>query len=200
MEEGFQVESPVEAAEGSSPHWLVPVISVTTAVLAVLAAYSSLIAGQSAHHSLAELNQAAIYQSQASDQWNFYQAEGIKRHVFEVQRDAAVIQTGPGPAALARRDSAEAARYAAQQVTIRRDAEALEHRRDESEAVAQQYDARYQRLALAVAFYQIGIVVGSVAAIIRRPELWYLGLLGGAAGMFFLLQAMLLPVADVRAG
>lgn len=199
MEHGFEVEARVEAQEGHH-HGLIPGIAVTTAVLAVLAAFSSLQAGQSAHHSLAELNRAAILQNQASDQWNFYQAKGIKRHVFEVQRDALRLDRGARARALATSYDSQVKRYESEQAQIRRDAETLERHRDEATALAQRYDSRYQRLAFGVAFFQIGIVVSSVAAIILRPSLWYLGILGGAVGGFFLLQALLIPVAAGQGG
>ena len=50
-------------------------IAISTALIAVLAAISSLIAG---HHS----NEALIEQIKASDQWAFYQAKGIKTTSF----------------------------------------------------------------------------------------------------------------------
>lgn len=193
MEEGLAVEGRVEVPEEGRGQRLTTAVALTTAFLAALAAYSSMLAGRSAHHSLAELNQAAIYQNQASDQWNFYQAKGIKRHVFEVQRDVLLQSGSPGARALAAAYDRQVKRYAAEQAQIRRDAEALERRRDEAAAVASRYDARYERLALAVAFFQLAIVVSSVAAIVRRAPLWYLGLAGGAVGLIFLLQALVVP-------
>lgn len=199
MEEGFEVEARLESRE-KGEHRLTAAIAVTTAALAVFAAYSSLRAGQVAHHSLAALNRAAILQSQASDQWNFYQAEGIKRHVFETQRDTLRLQPDASAAALAAADDKQAKRYRTQQDQIRKDAEALERQRDEAKAESQVDDTRYQGLALAVTFFQIGIVVSSVAAILRRAPLWYLGLLGGTVGAIFLLRAILLPLGEVRPG
>src|SRR5262249_17832656 len=154
-----------------------------TAVLAVCAALSSLLAGRAAHHSLAELNQAAIAQNLASDQWNFYQAKGIKRHVFEVQRDVVRLQSDPASAKLAAAYDKEVKRYASEQQQIQKDARAQEHERDSAKAAAQRFDERYQRLSLSVAFFQVGIVVCSVAAIVRRSFLWYMGLAGGAIGL-----------------
>src|SRR3989454_6261478 len=185
MDEGFELESRIEVPEAAPGHWLLSAIAGTTAVLAVCAALTSLLAGRAAHHSLAELNQAAIAQNLASDQWNFYQAKGIKRHVFEVQRDALRLQPGSAAAAQAALYDKEIKRYAAEQEQIRKDAEARERERDEAKASAQRFDSRYQRLSLAVAFFQIGIVVCSVAAIVRQRPLWYLGLAGGAAGAVF---------------
>jgi len=193
MEEQFEVESrlePAEEAHGGHTSWLIPAIAVTTAVLAVLAALSSLLAGRAAHHSLAELNQAAIAQNLASDQWNFYQAKGIKRHVFEVQRDVLRSQSGPAAVKLAAAYDKEVKRYATDQEQIMKDAKAQEHERDAAKATAQRFDERYQRLSLAVSCFQVGIVVSSVAAIVRRPGLWYLGLAGGAVGLLFMAQEL----------
>jgi hypothetical protein len=203
MEEQFEVESRLEAVEhasgNASGHWLITAIVVTTAALAVCAALSSLLAGRAAHHSLAELNQAAIAQNLASDQWNFYQAKGIKRHVFETQRDALRLQHGPEAAKRVAAYNKEIDRYAAEQKQIMKDAKAQEHERDTAKAVAQRFDERYQRLSLAVASFQIAIVVSSVAAIVRRRSLWYLGLAGGAVGLI-ILATEVLPVAGGRAG
>ena len=194
MEEQFEVESrlePAEEAPGGRTPWLVTAIATTTAVLAVCAALSSLLAGRAAHHSLAELNQAAIAQNLASDQWNFYQAKGIKRHVFEVQRDVLRVQSDPAAAKLAAGYDKEVKRYATEQQQIMKDAKAQEHERDAAKATAQRFDERYQRLSLAVSFFQVAIVVSSIAAIVRRPALWYLGLAGGAVGLLFMAQELL---------
>jgi len=189
MEEQFEVESRLEAAEhgpGGGGHWLITAIAATTAVLAVLAALSSLLAGRAAHHSLADLNKAAIAQNLASDQWNFYQAKGIKRHVFETQRDVLSLMPGSEAAQRVAAYKKEIKRYASEQAQIMKDAKAQEHERDTAKAEAQRFDERYQRLSLAVASFQIGIVVSSVAAIVRRRPRWYLGLAAGAVGLFYL--------------
>jgi len=203
MEEEFEVESRLEPGEeasgGSAGHRLINAIAVTTAALAVCAALSSQLAGRAAHHSLADLNEAAIAQNLASDQWNFYQAKGIKRHVFEVQRDALRLQPGPAAARQVSAYEKEIKRYATEQEQIMKDAKAREHERDEAKAAAQRFDDRYQRLSLGVASFQIAIVVCSVAAIVRRRSLWYLGLAGGGVGLLFLARE-LVPSAGGRVG
>jgi hypothetical protein len=202
VEQEFEAEARLEGAEEASrehgPRWLIPAIAVTTAALAVCAALSSLLASRAAHHSLSELNQAAIDQNLASDQWNFYQADGLKRHIFEVQRDALRLQNAPGVTKQAAAYDAEIERYAAEQRKIRKEAETRERERDEAKAAAQRFDDRYQRLSLAVASFQIGIVVSSVAAIVRRVTLWCVGLAAGAVGFFLLIQEYI-PLAAGRA-
>src|SRR5512142_2050977 len=51
-------------------------VAVSSALLAVAAAVSALLAG---HHA----NEAMLEQMQATDQWAFYQAKGIKASVVE---------------------------------------------------------------------------------------------------------------------
>ncbi|HEV2440627.1 MAG TPA: DUF4337 domain-containing protein [bacterium] len=199
MEERFEVESKIEPAEGQQ-HWLITAVAITVAVLAVLAAYASFAGGKAVHDSLANLTEAAVRQNQASDQWAFYQAKGIKRHVFEVQRDVLRLNGSPQAAALAARYDGEAKRYTSEQEKISKDAQALEHRRDGALHVAERYDALHDRFGRAVAFFQVGIVLCSVAAIVRRPAMWYGGMAAGAVGLVVLLQALLLPGKGLTAG
>lgn len=199
MEEQFEVESKIEPAEGES-HWLVSAVAITVAVLAVLAAYGSFAGGRAVHDSLASLTEAAVLQSQASDQWAFYQAKGIKRHVFEVQRDVLRLSGTPQAAVLAARYDREVKRYTSEQDKISKDAKALEQRREGARHIAERYDALHGRFGSAVAFFQVGIVLCSVAAIVRRTPLWYGGIAAGAAGALLLGQALLLPGPGLTAG
>src|SRR3954470_9450363 len=76
-------------------HWL-DHAARTTAVLAVLAAVSS---GQYA----SQFSQTILAQAEASDQWSYYQAKSIKRHLVGAQAElaAALAQGKEAPAALA---------------------------------------------------------------------------------------------------
>src|SRR5690242_12140056 len=63
-------------------------VAISTAIMAVFAAISSLLAG---HHS----NEALIDQIKASDQWNYYQAKGIKAEIVAnniAQKDSVRFQ------------------------------------------------------------------------------------------------------------
>src|SRR5512140_1646357 len=63
-------------------------ISITTALLAVLAAIASLKAGATVNTALVLKTEAARLQSEASDQWAYYQAKGVKAAVQEASRSA----------------------------------------------------------------------------------------------------------------
>ena len=53
-------------------------VAISTALMAVLAAVSSLLAG---HHS----NESIVNQIKASDQWSYYQAKGIKSEIKKLE-------------------------------------------------------------------------------------------------------------------
>src|ERR1700674_1744062 len=74
-------------------HWL-DHAARTTAVLAVLAAVSS---GQYA----SQFSRTILAQAEASDQWSYYQAKSIKRHLVQAQVEllTALALTQPSPAA-----------------------------------------------------------------------------------------------------
>jgi hypothetical protein len=61
-------------------------IALTTALFAALAAIAALLAGATVNNALVLKTEAARLQSEASDQWAFYQAKGIKAAVQEASR------------------------------------------------------------------------------------------------------------------
>src|SRR5437588_9562441 len=90
-------------------HWI-DHAARTTRVLAVLAAVSS---GQYAN----QCSHTILAQAEASDQWSYYQAKSIKRHIDAVQAELlqALAATSPHAAAdlerVRSREAAEVARY-----------------------------------------------------------------------------------------
>ena len=60
--------------EGHRSAWLEP-LAVSTALFAVLAAFASLKAGDSANEALYRANQAVLQQTQAVDTWSQFQAD-----------------------------------------------------------------------------------------------------------------------------
>src|SRR5512142_150514 len=58
-------------------------IALTTALLAALAALASLRAGGTVNEALALKTEATRLQAEASDQWAYYQAKGVKAAVAE---------------------------------------------------------------------------------------------------------------------
>src|SRR5579872_4947824 len=71
MQEHAEEHAP---AHGKRPSWVMGA-ALSAALLAAFAAVASLMAG---HH----INEAMIEQIRASDQWNYYQAKGVKAAVL----------------------------------------------------------------------------------------------------------------------
>ena len=160
------------AAHQNAEKWIL-LVALSSALLAVLAAASSLLAG---HHA----NEAMIEQIQASDQWAYYQAKGIKLAVLESKME---LQStlGKKPEAT---DEERATGFKNQQKEIEDKARAKEQ-------ASEQHLASHQILAKAVTVFQIAIALGAISALTKKKWLWFGSLALGAAGVFFFVQGIL---------
>ncbi len=153
-------------------------IALTTAVLAACAAIVSLLAGSTVNEALVLKTEATRLQAQASDQWAFYQAKGIKSAVAEASRTSWLAIAKEPPAGY----SETQARYAREQEAIKKAAEEKERQRDEKEREAEELMHRHHGYANAVALFQVSIALGAVAALTRIRLVWLGSGLIGLAG------------------
>lgn len=174
------IDEEVERAGGGR---LLKWISLTTGILAALAAIASLRAGATVNEALVLKTEATRLQAQASDQWAYYQAKGIKGAIAQSEMNSWTALGKPVPAAL----SPEPARYTAQQDTIRRAAMQLEKDRDRRSAEADVLLEQHHRFAASVALFQIAIALGAIAALTRVSLVWIGSLLAGAIGVVLML-------------
>jgi hypothetical protein len=145
-------------------------VALTTAVIAVLAAITGLLAGD---HS----DEAMLSQIHASDQWAFYQAKSIKSEVI-ASSDKLLLAMGKKPAA---QDSAKIKSNKADQAGIMKEAK-------DAENESHEHVAKHKILARGVTLFQIAIAIGAISIITKRKTLW-IGSMGFATiGIFFLLQ------------
>ena len=166
---------------------LVKAIAMTTALLATLAAFAALLAGATVNEALALKTEAARLQSEAADQWAYYQAKGIKAAVQEASR-AAWFAIGKEPPA---NFEAAVKRYAMEQEEIQKAAREREHERDAKSAEADHLFHRHHGFAISVAIFQVAITLGAVAALTRIRWIWIGSLVLGLAGTGLLLSAWL---------
>lgn len=172
--------------EGKSGARLIRWIALSTALLAALAAIASLEAGATVNEALVLKTESTRLQSQASDQWAYYQAKGIKAAVVQSSAAswAAVGKAPPGDIAT------QTARYAAQQDSIRDQAKALETERDAKSHEADALLERHHRFAGAVALFQVAIALGAIAALTRVRAVWVGSMVVGGAGIVLSLMAI----------
>ena len=154
-------------------------IALTTAVLAVFAAVAALRAGATINEALLERTEAARLQSEASDQWAFYQAKGLKAEAEESSRASWLALGKEPPPEYGERK----ARYLDEQNEIEKKAREKEKERDAKIAESDHLLHRHHRYANAVAIFQVAIALGAVAALTRSRGVWWLSMLLGAAGI-----------------
>ena len=172
--------------EGKGGARLVRWIALTTAILAALAAIASLEAGATVNEALVLKTESTKLQSQASDQWAYYQAKGIKADVVQASATSWTAAGKTPPANIA----SETARYSAQQDTIREKAKELESERDAKSHEADELLERHHHYAGAVALFQVAIALGAIAALTRVRSVWLGSILVGGAGIVLAILAV----------
>ncbi len=170
-----------EEIEHSGSSKMLKWVSLSTAILAAVAAVASLKAGDTVNEALALKSDATRIQALASDQWAYYQAKGIKG---AVGRASAVTWKAAGKPVPGDIDST-AKRYDNEQKEITAKAKELEAERDAKELEASALLEKHHRFAAAVAFFQVAIALGAVAALTRVRLVWFGSLALGAAGLVF---------------
>jgi hypothetical protein len=162
-------------------------IAVTTAILAALAAVAALRAGATVNEALVLKTEATQLQAEASDQWAYYQAKGLKAAVQEGTQ-ASWVALGKAPPAEYREKQQ---RYAEEQKEIMAKAQEFERRRDERTHESDRLLHQHHRLAMAVALFQVAIALGAVAALTRNRLVWIGSLFLGLGGLTVAVLSML---------
>ena len=154
-------------------------IALTTALLAALAAIAALRAGATVNEALMLRTEAARLQSEASDQWAFFQAKGLKTAIEEASRTSwLAIGKEPPPEYAAKQE-----RQAAERKEIEAKAREKEKERDEKIAESDHLLHEHHGFANTVAILQVSIALGAVAALTHNRAVWITSLLLGAGGL-----------------
>ena len=178
MHEG--VELP-EGAEGHADHPLTVPVSVTISILAVLVAGVTLL-GHRAH------TEELLLQSQATDQWAYYQAKNIRLHEVQAVADmlGALAPLDKEKAATVREKYVkEVERYNSDKEEISEKAKDLEKERDLVSRRADRFDG-------GEALLEVGLVICSITLLTKRRGFWFGGMLIGAVGVAMALTGFLL--------
>jgi len=152
------------SAHSSQESWIM-MVALTAALLSVLAAITGLFAGHYA-------NEAMLEQIQASDQWAFYQAKGIKSAVLESKIDL-LKQMGKDAND---KDVKNAERYKDEQSEIKKEA-------TEKQEGSALHLIKHNALSKGVTLFQIAIAICAISALTRKKWLWYSSILLGIAGV-----------------
>jgi hypothetical protein len=162
-------------------------IALTTALLAALAAIASLYAGATVNEALVLKTEATRLQAEASDQWAYYQAKGVKAAVAEASSTSWLAIGKPAPPEYA----ASQKRYKDEQKEIEEKAKEKEKERDEKSAEADHLLHHHHLFADSVALLQVSIALGAVAALTRSRLAWFASMAVGGAGVVLLAYTFL---------
>ncbi len=159
-------------------------IAVMTAIFATIGAVFGYMAGHTQNEALLFKNEAAIRRTEASDQWNFYQAKSSKQNLAEL---GATLTTGEQQA----RYQKEVDRYKQEKEEIMPKAKKLEDQSTQAEEKSEASMHVHHRWAQAMTLIQIAIALAAIALLTRRT---WLGLgafgLAGMAGIIGVLAAL----------
>ena len=155
-------------------------LALTTVILALCATMATFKGGGYSTKSV-------LTQTQASDQWAFYQAKSIKGYLYELHRDKLQLEL----AAVGRSFSPEArAEYSkridgaqAKIAKYEEEKEQIQKKAKELEAFRTECGAHSAAFGMGVIFLQIAIVLSSIAALLKRKALYYGGLAVGLVGV-----------------
>jgi F0F1-type ATP synthase assembly protein I len=166
--------------------------ALTAAVLAVLAAIGSLLSGHAANDAILVQSEGILYQSQASDQWSYYQAKNIRQNLYEANKDIVSVIASKLPGETA--DDTEKTnkhfdslieKYKGDKEEIKKKAEELEEKANEKRQESDRAFAKHQRYSLGVAAFQVGIVLSSVTIMVVNAWSYPGSVLFGLLGLFY---------------
>jgi len=175
---GFHVHGPHDhelehAAQHADKDSFAGIIAVVTAILATIGALFSYMGGATQANAGLYKNNAAIKKTEASNQWNFYQAKSSKQNLAEL---AMALVPEDRKAGYAK----EVERYKGEKAEIKLAADKLEA---ESKDWDLQSDAQmhvHHRWAQATTALQISIALAAIALLTKRKWLEW-GMFGVAA-------------------
>jgi hypothetical protein len=158
-------------------------VSLTVAILAVLAAAAGSLETVEGGRAITQSSEAVLDQDKATDAWNEYQADSLKRHMYEIAADA------NGPKAAEYRRDIDQQRLA--QDKARKQATEAQKERDARIAQSGRDEERHHWLTGAATLIEIGIALSTVAIITRRRIFWLAALGLGTVGMVLFAVAYL---------
>ena len=148
-------------------------VAIFSAVLATVGAIVSFLGGHTQNEALLYKNHAVLKKAEASDQWAYYQAKGVKRNIAEF---AATMTNDPAKAEFYRN---EAKRYATEQKDIEAQARKLDKDSDESNHKSDHALHPHEHLAISMTLLQIAIALASITVLTQKR--WLLAGAGIAA-------------------
>ena len=177
-EDGFHVHGPhdheLEHAAEHDPKGMAGQLAVITAILATVGALFSYMGGSTQANAGLYKNDAAIKKTEASNQWNYYQAKSGKQNLAELALELAPDARKPFY-------TDEIKRYKTEKTEIKVAAEKLEAESNEWDALSAEQLHQHHRWAQATTLLQISIAMAAIALLTKKR--WLEKVVFGASGV-----------------
>ncbi len=151
-------------------------VAIFTALLATLGAVVGYNVSTTLNEAMLYKNEAVLKKTEASDQWNFYQAKSSKGHLMNLAADL----TSGAKAAHYRQ---QVAKYDAEKSEIKTKAETLEEQSRSANETSAHLMNPLHRLEQAMTLIQIAISLASITALTRKKWLFAVAGIAAAAGI-----------------
>ena len=179
--DGFHVHGPhdheLEHAAQHEPKGMAGQLAVITAILATIGAMFSYMGGATQANAGLLKNDAAIRKTEASNQWNYYQAKSGKQNLAEL---ATALVTSDEKKA---KYLEEIERYKKEKAEIKQAAEKLEAESKEFDALSAEQMHQHHRWAQATTALQISIALAAIALLTKRRWMEWATLGLGSVGI-----------------
>lgn len=181
MSKGFHVHGPheheLEHAAQHEPKGFAGQLAVITAILATVGAFFAYMGGATQANAGILKNDAAIKKTEASNQWNFFQAKSSKQSLAEL-----AVELAPGEGQKARYRE-KAARYEQEKNEIKAAAEKLEAESAEFDHRSAEQLHMHHRWAQATTALQVAIALAAIALLTKRRWMEWATIGAGAIGV-----------------
>jgi len=187
-EGGFHVHGPhdhaLEHAAQHEPAAMAGQLAVITAILATVGAMFAYMGGATQANAGLYKNTAAIKKTEASNQWNYYQAKSGKQNLSEL-----AVELAPEARKSFYQD--EVKRYKTEKAEVMTEAQKLDKESTEWDKKSDEQMHQHHRWAQATTALQIAIAMAAIALLTRKRWLEYavfgvsaVGMALGAAAWF----------------
>ncbi len=160
-------------AHETTERWIMGV-ALTAALLAACAAVNALVSEYYAVKAMDE-------QIRCADQWNYYQAKGIKAAVLSNKIDLRHVlgkETDP-------KDLDKLKRYGEEQ-------EEISAKATELQTASARHLSHHEAMAPGVTMFQLAIAIAAISVLTGRKAFWYVAIAGGIVGILFCANGVLL--------
>lgn len=136
--------------------------------------------------------QSIMNQSKASDNWAFFQSKAIKEDLYKMQAEKLEMDASS-------KDQKTAELYAGKINDYKGKIEKYEKEKEEIKTKAESFESdrdlaqmHAKDFGMAVIFLQVTILLSTIASLMKKKYMWYLGLGSGLVGLIFFANGFLL--------